>query len=237
MRGLLYKEVLQNRGILLAGLCSVLAFTFLFVFGFEEGDGMVYQILSLLFYPAMYLMLGFLQPAIFEPDEKKASAYLYCSTPVGVKGVIAAKYWLTFLLYLLPTIWIGFISLLEKQLYHRAATGVVVALSLMFFGLFMKALEQPFMFRFGSKNGGYIKTAMMMLLTLAAMTYLLFGPVPSSWSGDNILDWILERINEGFTLKVKIVCTGIAGSILLLYYLSYRISCRVFWQGVDEYEK
>lgn len=201
----------------------------------ENADGAI-SILALLFLPVSYMLLGFGQSTFYE-DERKVSAYFWCSTPRGMKGVVAAKYGAVLLSGLLVTTYAVIVDqlvcVIEKESNHIA----VIAIALLVIQLFMRSIEMPFVFFLGSRYGNYVKTCILGVVILIIIGYFLFGNVPESFSFESILDYLNRIFGDGkWEKKRNMIIGGAAVIVAVMYYLSYRIACKGYWRGVEEYE-
>lgn len=237
MPALIKREMLEKKVIMSAasGVFALAVAPFI-VLNESSGDGMILSILGLLFLPMAYLLSGSLQSSLLE-DERKVSAYFWCSTPKGMEGVVAAKYWIVFLFSFCVTALVVVIEKTTAAFGKGSSKLAVIAIILMIIQLFLRSLEMPFVFAFGSKYGNYVKMIVLGMMVLLALAYFLFGRLPDDFSFEHILDFIMKLIyTEGVVKKAKYVIGLLLGLVVLLFYLSYRISCKVYWRGVEEYE-
>lgn len=93
----------------------------------------------------------------------------------------------------------------------------------------------PFIFTFGSKNGNYVKMCLIGIVMLLILGYLLFGKLPDSLSLEKMIDWLKKLVeNEFFRSKLRLGAILAAGMAVVLT-VSYLISKRGYWKGVEEY--
>lgn len=242
MLAFIYKDYIQNKQLFLGvGIfCLLLAFLPFLAAGNinEASDTVSFAVLALLFFPFIFLMLGFLQAKIYEEDERVVFSDFICSTPMGVKGFVASKYWATFLISMYGLGLGIFTDLLVSLLYPGAFTCcAAVAQMLFFFQLAMRSFEIPFMFRFGSRYGSTYKTIMMIILFLMVFIYLLFGDLSHMGSFDEFLDFAVKVLTRESTEKGFMIALLVSPHLVVLcYYVSYRISCKVYRKGVENYE-
>jgi uncharacterized membrane protein YciS (DUF1049 family) len=110
-----------------------------------------------------------------------------------------------------------------------------IRLFLFFLQLFLRAVETPFLVRYGSKSGKQVKLLVLLGAVFLVIVYLLFGPLPDS-------DTVFETIVNWFSGENKLsgMLLGAAAilpyMIVALYYVSYRISCRLYQRGVEAYD-
>ncbi|MCR4641344.1 MAG: hypothetical protein K5697_04865, partial [Lachnospiraceae bacterium] len=115
------------------------------------------------------------------------------------------------------------------------------------FNLFIQSFELPLAYRYGGAQSDKMRVAIWLILLLPIAIYLLFGDI----------DWLLgengfyyryqEYIHDPETLTeaagsymqnlsriAVFVFTLIPHLLVLCYYLSYKISCKVYVKGVKD---
>jgi uncharacterized membrane protein YidH (DUF202 family) len=104
-----------------------------------------------------------------------------------------------------------------------------IAFLLGFVQILLRATDIPFTYRFGSKKGNFIN--LICMITLAIMLCVLL--ILNVDNIDKITDIGRKIFNEHTSSLILslglVVC-------LALYYLSYRITCRLFLKGVEQYD-
>ena len=176
-------------------------------------------------------------------DQNRKSRHYFMTTPLCVKGCVAAKYYECAIVSLC-----GFLYLMLYELVIVALTGQVMNHSLLFMcllfiGLFLSALGIPFYILLG-RNGMHVKTALILLLLFLALLYGLFGDITPFLGKETFADRmqkaLLSSDNEAFLSRIlgvdypKLLLLTLAPPlVLLLYYISYRISCIRFRKGVE----
>lgn len=251
--GLLYKELKQNRLVLILAACAPVLFTaFPFCFTAIEvitGDADVYKmfemssslIIRVLVYVLGFFAVSALMTEVFNGDDKKLWAYFVVSLPQGVKGFMYRKYIVTLMLNLIYMI-SGIFAEHTLATVNYFVTGTELTtniqalyLSGVFMLMFTSAFDIPFTVRYGSKKGSMIKMiTMLSIFTAVIVAYSLLLP-------DNVREWITDtavavlngEANDTMMLILSI-CPYIA---LAAFLLSYKISCGVFMKGVNEYDK
>ncbi len=237
MAGLLYKELVLNRRniILMAAaevVISLVIFMPIFDGVYEDADILV-SLLSTVMIPVMFLSLGMIA-GFFEVDETKKWAYFISSSPITQTGHIRTKYIFTFLMYTALLVWCYYLSAFAAVL--GGSINMSIAVFMQWIMLIFNAVEFPFMVRFGTKAGGYIKSAFMIALMLIIIEYALFGDF--STDSEKIFKFI-ERLS-GTTAMSDIMCILSAlfpCAAVGLYFLSYKISCKLFLKGAEEYDR
>lgn len=233
MLGLMRKEIYEKRVFLLEMMIGVLFLAtapFLIAYG-EAGEGLS-RLFAFLFLPFAYMMLDFTDNNILA-DETKTAAYFWGSTPKGKNGVVGAKYLMILMMCVVTVLYI----FVETLLFDDVKMIMQLTQALTIFHMFLKSIELPFVFIFGAKHGMYIKTFVVTIVIFLALGYGLFGYIPESLSMESILDWINHLLlDENISKKISMVEAVAAGLVSVLYFVSYKISCRGYWHGVEEYE-
>lgn len=255
MAGLLYREFVLNRKNLLmifGGELLISSIMFFPLFYLNdatshiEGDEVVTAVseyissiialLSVFVYIMLFLTIGIFTASFFEADETKKWTYFITSTPLTDVGQIKEKYLFTLLLYIALFVWCYFIAVLSAALGGGA--NVMVAFEMLCIMLVINAVEFPFLVRFGSKMGGHVKTAFFMVIMLVAFEYLFFGDLTVFGSPEKIYEFFLKLSDSGAMSDITLVLMAIFPYFAVgLYYLSYKISCKLYLKGAEEYER
>ena len=238
MTGLIYKELLTHKKQLFAVLAVVLFFTGWNIVpsvstpdltGWELmlvlGLGMVVSIVS----------VGAFEQGIFEADEKRIWKSYIASSPDGVRLQIASKY--VFNAALTLTV----VFLLEISFYISGAingsdvsvcnTILILLASTQFI---LRAVETPFIVRFGSKMGNMYRMILISVLTTAATMYGLFGDL-SVFGGS--FGEVLVRFMDIIRDKTSYILWFYPVVSLVLYWISCHISYRFYLKGGEHYDK
>ncbi len=238
MKGLIYKELILNRSSLLQLLLCILSlscFPFLMATG-EDFVDLLASLASIVNCCVLFFLLGMFQSKLFEVDEYKKWCHFIASTPKRGTGQVREKY--VFLL-LLSGGMLGWCFLLQNILnliYDSDLDVEKLYCMLFFFQVFMNALEIPFLFCFGSKFGELYKAFVFFLVLFGVIIYALFGDLSQFGSIDTFFDWLLQLASgDGNALGTfQKVFPPIS---VLLYYLSYRLSCRWYLKGANTFVK
>ncbi len=232
MIGLIKREILEKKSVLMI-LLGVLFFASAPILT-SFADAGASSVMSVLFLPFGYLLLGYMQSAMLE-DERQISAYFWSTTPKGKNGVIAAKYLMIVMTSLLITVYVIATGALLDKRNEGGSLIIVLAMSLMSLQILFRSIEMPFIFTFGSKNGNYVKMCLIGIVMLLILGYLLFGKLPDSLSLEKMIDWLKKLVeNEFFRSKIRLGAILAAGMAVVLT-VSYLISKRGYWKGVEEY--
>lgn len=232
MRGLMYKQIMTFRVPALAIALSHVYFAALMILATLDGmDGNMWAVLTMI---VPFVMFSASNGELFRYDEREKWCCFAASTPQTSKGQVLVKYYFTLAAHVV----ILFLCFLVDNLYV-AVSGDIAASNMMFgyiffcVSLMMNALEFPFFFRFGSNHGGQVKTASVLTVFLLLCIYGLFGDI--SFLLDGNFAETLKNLFSGFAALWGLILLPAAA--ILLYYLSYRISLRMYRKGMESYEQ
>lgn len=241
MAGLLYREIVLNKKNLLgmAGGLTVMSLIMFMPFIVEDGfmdTETLTALLSVFVFFMLFLVLGLMTASIFEADESKKWAYFITSTPLTDVSQIKEKYLFTLLLYIALFIWCYFLAVLSAAL--GGAANAMVAFVMLCVMITANAIEFPFLVRFGSKAGSYVKTSIIMLLMLIAFEYIFFGDL-SIFGGPEKIYELFEKLSDTSLMSdISLVLLAVFPYISAgLYFLSYKLSCKLYLKGAEEYER
>ena len=245
MLGFIYKEMKVNKQwlCLMFGLVIFFSlFPMLAASGGEDGklEGAAFYGVYFLINGSCFLVVGMMASMFVHTDERKKWGYYTTSVPGGIKKQVGAIYIMILAAVLFTlgvTCLINLFSRKVADIDVPDATGMILVFALVV--LFIRAIELPFLYAFGSKVGGAVKAMLVFVLIFIAAVYFMFADL--SWLGSmddfigNLLKWLSE-------LDIKhLVTGGFVGKILLaavpLYALSYYISTKVYIKGVERLEK
>lgn len=250
--GLLYKELKQNKVLLiLAAAAPILLTAFPFCFSIidfianSSGTEKLFEVATNLIIRMLMWVCGIfavsgLMSELFKGDDKKLWAYFVVSTPQGVKGFLYCKYVITVLMNLIYMISGIFADNLLATLNYFV-TGEELTSSMQTFyisGIFIlmaiSAFDIPFTVRYGSKKGSMVKMTVMLLLCTAgvAVFSLLSDEIRKS-----IVEFALSVFNGNSGDALAVILSFLPYIALAIFLFSYKISCKVFMKGVNEYDK
>lgn len=181
-----------------------------------------------------FLIAGMIEGLIFEGDDKKSFGFFLTSTPDGIRRYIITKYELGFVMILLTLFsvqlgdWVMTLVCAAYDVEWQGFAEVMIYLS--FLQIALRAFEYPFTVRFGVRAGSYIKTALGTLLALfAAVIFIVFEDklVPL------FSDFSLKKLSRGANVFVSVFPV----LSVLLYLISFKISCKLYPKGVERYDK
>ena len=246
MIGLLYKEFKQNSFLLLMTWCGSFFLVLLFLlFSFltnnDDSDVSGYAvIIGFVWSSVFFCILGAAESSFMESSDKKKWAYFVKSTPETEKGEVGAKYLFVLMCTLGMLFWIELLNCILADIIdipYFADPLIYVAM----LQIFIKSLQFPMTMRFGGKMGSYVRIAVILVALVA------FGIVALYYKGFT-LDGLYSKLmifyddiigqTEGKTvtkshLTVYSTANILACMSLVFYYISYKISCRMYLKGVE----
>lgn len=250
--GFLYKELRQN----MKSICAVIMLPFfilIFLTGCLAivslnkeygGDGWIVgtltsDVMRLASIALGYLSVSGLLMSVFHGDDKKLWAYFTASVPMGVKKFLYTKYVLFFAMcglyfvssYVAETL-VATVSwfALGEEIVSFMSIAVII-----FFALILQnSFSIPMLLRFGEKKGGIINIIVILCIAIAAILVLSFLPKEIQ---DKVFAWLAGFITGEYG-DLTILLLGIfPGFSVGAYILSYKVSCKLFMKGVNEYDK
>lgn len=248
MTGLIYKEWRQNRlYILLTVVCSaaVLASVLTSVlaaldektdtplFILTEAEGMIVRLLMTML---GFIAAGSLQVVTLKGDDRKAWSIFISSTPEGKNGFLRVKYEMIFVMIVI---------MFSGCIFFDGLLGVVVSdvtgapmpdlsgvyIMMVSVQILLRATDLPFIIRFGEKRGGVIKmiAAIVLMIILTAVIFINPGNIIVN------ITKILEPVFDGNNTSLLFSLFPIIS--LTAYFISYKISCRIYLKGAEQYDK
>ena len=160
MKGLLYKELVQNKIMLFAvGLCCIFFSFFLGILPFlsvmTDGEDLSgedsFTVIMMIFITVMdYFFLLCFQGNFFQTDERKKWAYFIASSPETSVGQVRSKYFLILICDMGVLIWSYLFENIANPIQGTITGTTVISALLFFVHLFLSAFDIPFMIRFGT---------------------------------------------------------------------------------------
>jgi hypothetical protein len=195
----------------------------------------VFLVIPLLLWISVAQLIASVQENLFSHDENKCYSAFVSSSPMMSKGQVLSKYYEMLLLSFVLLVWGEVCDYALCVVNNMSGETLGIRLCLFFLQLFLRAVETPFLVRYGSKSGKQVKLLVLLGAAFFVIVYLLFGPLPDS---NNIFDTIVKWFSSNDKLSGALL--GVAAilpyMIFVLYYISYRISCRLYQRGVETYE-
>ncbi len=242
MLGLLYKEFYLNRKYLylIWGMSIFLSITTIALTNIlytTETAQMQFCLYSCLIMFAAISIMDYSTKG----DANRLWASFAISIPQGAIGQIKSKY---YFLAIVMVITLELFNIFE--IIRQVCCGVQVAnsstqmiLSLfVWFTLLMKAFEFPFVVRFGLKAGSNIRATILIGLFFGAIIYGLFGDLSMFGSIDQLFDFFLDVMNGKKGAETLLWLSGSFPCIIgALYFISYKISCKLYIKGVEHLDE
>ncbi|MBO6308686.1 MAG: ABC-2 transporter permease [Oribacterium sp.] len=238
MYGLMYKDLAVNKKNLLILFGGFLLMHILqFLGGGELEDENAAFLITAMSVAMAFMISGAAESYLFAADERKKFAFWVISSQTGVKALVGAKYLFVFVLAVLSVVLSISINALSIDLAGNAANSSALCIMLFYVQLFLRGVEIPFLYAFGTKSGNNVRAVIMMTVALAVSVYLLFGDISSFGSLEDMWKRIFDFLDTEQSPAVIITISVMGLSVFPLYYLSYVISCRVYKRGVTSYDK
>lgn len=250
--GFLYKELRQN----MKGICTVILLPFLILIfltgciafvslsGEYGGDGWIVRTLTSDVMRIVAAALGFfgvsgLLLSVFHGDDKKLWAYFIASAPMGVEKFLYTKYVLSFAMCGLYFVSSYFAETLLATVSWFALGEEIISFTSIFILIFFALILQnsfsiPMMLRFGEKKGSIINVIIILCLAIAAILVLSFIPAAIQ---DKVFAWLAKFITGDHGDLTALLLGIFPGFSVGAYILSYKVSCKIFMKGVNEYDK
>ena len=245
MNGLAYKEWQQNKWFILAtALCGFIPLVITLMFrgyapevneqevlnsGCEwaRGCGIVIA----------FLVAGFIESmVVFRSDDRKIWGYFISSTSEGYRGFLRVKYELIYIMICILTFILAEADMLITAFMYDKDGTMAGDMTVLIFAsaiiqLLLRATDIPFIIRFGEKKGNTIKLIILLILFIILCVVVL-----TDFADINVRLYDLFSVfaDEEKGMTAIAVC---AVGVFILYFFSYRISCRLYLKGVEQYVK
>ncbi|MGN0414837.1 MAG: ABC-2 transporter permease [Agathobacter sp.] len=189
----------------------------------------------LVFVPLFFMACAIFLPsawmvAILKNDERSGTRKFIRALPLQRNAYIASKYVFiglaVYLLFSLECIWIIIYSSCAGDNTSAQLIRSMSAFIMIFSGLtlIVAAIELPFYITLGMKKGNLVKAGIMEGMGFLVVTYLLFGNL-SIFENYDIFKLVSWCETHFFVMTLITVLTPFI--CLFLYWLSYRITCRM----------
>lgn len=234
MLGLLYKDFIAVKGKIYIYIMSVL--TVLIIISKVLIKDIEYDVLliGLIIWAALILycvIFTKLELELLDSDEGRRRKQYYMSMPLSKETYVASKYlFLLITVYVIMSVvmfWI-YISLCnsKESIAINTMTSILSALpSITCVYMIIPTIEMPFYIGFGTKKGMLIRTSIFCIIFFIVLVYIMFGDL-------SIIDKINVVAIIEYLKKHKEVAlvleTFIPIVFSILYYVSYRLSLKVF---------
>ena len=249
MLGLLYKDycILKKNIWSMAAAMLLLSVVLFLPASVWEKTGLLSEIITaqvitftimpVLIYFDMFACISGLQKNMLEHDERKAWSSYITASPLGYKEQVLSKYYMMLLTSFAVVVWGTFCDMLSSLVVGSVGSASGIYTTFFYIHIIFQAIEYPFLIRFGHKYGNTYKIGMLIVAFYGLMIYLLFGKIPESISEDlfGFLFGLATSENALPTLVLGILAL-LPYVAALLFYLSYRLSCKWYLKGVEGYE-
>ena len=233
MFGLVYKELVTRKKQLLILLPIAALFTIIVIADAATKDEYI-GVMLMLAAVCIILVSGTFEQGSFENDETKKWLSFIGSAEDGVRKQIGSKYLFNLILMISVFTYLELIFELAAAMTGINADIFFMALQLMmFFQMFYRAVESPFMVAFGSKYGNTIRMIVMLILVFGFIVYALFGDLSIFGTTEELLLRAEKFLSDSGSYFILLT----PAFAFLLYYLSFEISCRLYLHGGEFYEK
>ncbi len=233
MTGFVFKEWKQNRWFILSMiLCGALPA----VFFLEKDIFNDINVLRIFGMISAFLVAGGLQTMVLMGDDRRLWGYWVTSTSEGYKGFLRVKYEMVFGMVLL---FLFSLQTVDSLICAAAADiGIteirdisIIMIPLAFLQILLRSVDIPFTLRYGNKKGSLIKLIYSLVFAIILSVIILTNICNSSVI-------LFDAFKKLFTGDHLSLLFGVfAVSVLVIYYLSYRISCRIYLKGVEQYDR
>lgn len=246
MKGLLYKEFRQNAFyIALTAITPFLVFLFP-MFVLSEDFSVVNAAVKLananngrdllIFAVLGFAAVGELQSLVFCGDDTKKWAYFIISSPEGIKGFLYTKYMLVLGMSGIFLAGMWFVGGIYGTVLYLGADMEAPSLAeflvvFVYLQIFLRAIDIPFIVRYGLKQSGIIKLIAFVCMVLLFAVLIMANPEAILFVADRLADGRdADRISGYLFGLVPWAAIG-------AYVVSYKISCRLYRKGVMHYDK
>lgn len=239
MSGLIFKEFYQNRKLL-----CFLFFPFLLIPGTivseaARGTSANSIMMSVMLYEVIIMFFGYMVTAdMMKYDERKAWASFIISTPQAARGQVASIYGFS-LIVLVGSVFVSYIyDVIACAAADLDFSALPFISNLFFLLLLMLSVEIPFSIRYGCVNGNKYRAMIFILLLFAGMVYLLFGDLSIFGEPEKIAESLIKIINGEGVPEALLIIMGIFPYFsIVMFRLSYKLSCRLYIKGIESFEK
>lgn len=237
MFGLLYKDIITHKKQLLS-----ITPVFIFFFGWTvvppvaTPDLTEWELDLALSFSSIVIMLtlGMFEQGLLEADEMKKWQAFIASTPEGVKKQIGSKY---LFCGLLSCLIFNILNILFAAAAAINGTDVTIAVMLLmqflWLQLIIRAVEMPFLIRFGSKNGNLCRMILIMLVVFIFIVYGLFGDLSVFGSLEGFIKWLKDYLTDDTSYFLYLT----PAAAWAAYFISYKISCKLYLKGGEHYDR
>lgn len=189
-----------------------------------------YTFLFAICYYFIYFTGSISLTTLFTCDERATWVSFSYSTPGSAKCQVLSKYYTM----LLINVWITFICFISDSIVGvicPEGSVLTVIFDIFVITVLYNAVTMPFFIRFGGDKGLATAGIAAGAIIFAVFVYLLFGDISFFYVDDPIAA-IMELLTSEYMLFITAILPYIS---LLLYYLSYKISLKLYRKGAEDY--
>ena len=252
MRGLIYKDLYLIKSKVIAGSLSILVIiiSMYVVYATVSGKVLFPTEMAAVITDLMIVMyIGVLSYGyIIKADTKKQWGFYGMALPGSAKLIVGAKYMTVFIMYLISYIICVLNDLMIGLFFGKAVDMSLLVLMFTLLQMFLNAIEMPLAFRFGTDKAAGIRIFITIVIVLIISIYLLFGNIEWLMAEDGLIKIIIRLFSDNadsvtmsyelqqfikrLTYMNYIEMAVFTHLMVFAYYISYRISCKVFRKGV-----
>lgn len=173
-------------------------------------------------------------------EERSIWASFAISSPLGARGQVKSKYYMVFILNSIALVWVVVFDYLFAAIYDDLMAGISTSIGMLTMGasLLLSAIELPLLIRFGIKAGSVYKVILFLVIFIIVGIYLLFGDLSIFGTPEEFSMWLKSLFENEEFIRVLTIFSGIEPMLTLgIYFLSYKLSCKLFCKGVENYER
>lgn len=235
MLGLLYKDYIAVKGktflMLLFGQFAAFTLLRFVVTDNKEFDGMALA-LMLVVYTVLVCMISWQYAmSLIKADEGKKQKLYFLSLPVDKREYVFSKYlFLGIAFYILQSVFIFQLQVGSVNLVAEDAKNLLASIQAAmpaFFSLCMLicALDLMFYFGLGVDKAKNLLNGLLFLLLFAVIVYFLFGDLSIMEHFDiiSLMTYLQEHMEVMYAVQILFPVVA-----MLFYYISYRISAKLF---------
>ena len=185
--------------------------------------------------PMLLIVCGIMLPstwtaAICRNDEKNKTRQFTGALPLDKNAYIASKYLFiaisVYILFSLETTWIIIFNSVAGDNLSREVLTYISSLLTAFCGisLLLASIELPFFLTLGVKKGSVLKTAIIEGIAFLVIAYLFFGDLKVF---ENFNIYIFVNWCEEHLVIVALISILSPIADILLFWFSYRLTCRI----------
>lgn len=243
MLGLIYKDILILKKDILQILTIVALFGLMLLYPWADSGKFVnfqiasavitpktmsYTIMPMFIYLVMFVIMSVLQSSIFEHDEREEWVNYVVASPLTIKGQVVSKYIISLGMSLVVVIYGVIYDMLCILVTGEKGSAWKIYVTYFLIQTILRAIELPFIIRFGHKHGKNYKILIMVSIMYLGGVYALFGKLPNI-EYSNALGEIINFLSDGKTMEEVFVkfFVGLVIMAFSAYVLSYKISIRV----------